>query len=294
MAVMVKTLITGLLRAFLLLATLYHGLLILSSLFWPQYPVPRDHPWWSSFLDPMGASPESFQVYFLALAANLVRDTAVLAVPGVSVKGFWFRKVGVVDISLAWWACLEGVSLYCFARGLTEAKPPYLEDTLGACALLWAGQKLVLVALQKNRPSRTSRVSPSIQTSPVGVSEPKIERLTGPTPRVGLETPASTVSTPPVLAAPPPKRRASGGKSLGGRPRKESNQVLERRILDLIAQKGQAKVGELIAELGAPRRTINRCQEKLLKEGRLERFGKGAGAAYRIKADPGAQPASNK
>ncbi len=292
---MVKTLISLLLWAFLAAATFFQGNIMLSWFLWgPQYSTTTHGGLWAlNFLNPFGDPISTYQVYLLAYTTCLVWEAVIGRVLTI-LNGSWLGKIGSGEMTLLFWVAFEGFARYRLDQGLEAQMPPDLDETLALCAVLWMIQKIVWAMWDK----WLSRATHSRIPIPMPAPDLSIEK---PSPALrpqaempasavsaafdrgggqGVDVPGSRIEKPTPKPSPKPVQRAQG------RPPKESHLDLDRKMLDFIALKGQAKTGDLEEALGANRRTINRCQEKLVREGRLLRFGKGAGATYRIKAGP--------
>ncbi len=263
-----KTLMSGLLTAFLWITTFLLVIFFTACLFAdPRFTVENQSPLgWVGYLNPLD-SYQTHNLYLLAFAASLVWKT-VGAITG-SRKPGWLQMLVPGTFSLILWAGFEGFAHYRLAMGFIQYTPAYLDETLVSCALFWILQKMIVMALQYDR---ALIPQPPVERPEAAVQNPQKERVR---------------MAPPVPQAAPPSAQAvkPAGRPMG-RPSKIPSLDLERRILDFILQEEKAKISALVEVLGAPRRTINRCLEKLLKEGRLERSGKGRGAEWRTKATP--------
>jgi hypothetical protein len=197
-------------------------------------------------------------------------------------------KAGSGDTALFLWALGDGLAHYALAERWITAMPLYLDQTLAACALLWMAQKLVGMFLRRSQslpltsnPTLLTRPEPLdvlVVARPKGVERaPNFGRDAPPSPLSNITLPSDPITT---KATTPP---ASSRRKTGPKPAKEE---LEKKLMDFIQLKGQAQTGDLVVALGAARRTINRCLDKLLSEGRLERQGKARAAVYRVKESP--------
>jgi hypothetical protein len=240
------------LRVFLFFATLQHaGLILWAVIFAANIPDRmRNPPDWGSYLDPLGATPRTFEVYLCALILNLAWDTlwdAILTPPTADNPGFKFFKPRLGDIVLYFWAFFALVVHYSVKKGFSPEMPSQLDQTLIASVLLCVTQTAIEGALLN--PQVRSELEPVVPTTL-------------------LPDPPSP--SPGVLA-------------------QEENSMpvqipvdLEKRLLDFIGQKGLVKTVEIVNALGLPTRTVNHYQKKLILDGRIVRVGQGKLATYKL------------
>ncbi len=143
------------LRAFLLVASFWHGGLILWSMAYDAY-IPEDmgFPYgWGKYLSPFGADSSTFRFYLSALILNLAWD------------GYWvwslgggpesrkpgYIKPGIAAYHLGFWVLLAAFSLFtssqpwrpapCFGPAKKSSKPCSFVGPLNPYLLLCRGLK---------------------------------------------------------------------------------------------------------------------------------------------------------
>ncbi len=308
--------ITLLLEAFLWLTAFFHGSHILSSLFWnPQLNGEHQPPeGWVDYLNPLSWT-QTYQAYLLAYFIYVVWVTAMqvwLGPDSDTKPPFLLQTVGPGTSSLLLWAVLSGIAHYYRAKGLIQAMPTFLDETLAICAALWGLQHLLVALLRGKVLAPTAAPAPAKEQVWSGVSDIMIDK---PAPAPEPQTPETPYhllapvgtgypSQPqPILPQPPPSLNSfappavipaaptlSKGKA-PGRPPKETTFALELQIMSVLELKGEIKTSELVKGLGMNRKAVNRLQEKLLREGRIIRVGRGRNAACRPATPPKAAPA---
>jgi hypothetical protein len=245
---------------------------------------------------------------------------------------FWQRKIGEPTLILMVLAGLGVASHLALAYGLIHAISPDLEYTLAFCAPIWVILKITVIsfihfeltpALRPHaempalgvpsevegpgappaptvippkdapRPQIWSGVSDIMIDKPDSISDfpadPPAPILRPPAETFSLAMPGQKIEGPGA----PPKRRGPSRNS-PGRPPKETTFALEVQIMSVIEMRGEVKTSELVQGLGLNRKAVNRLQEKLLREGRLVRVGKGRNSACRLKDAPARQPKPQK